>query len=136
MLSRFIVVLLFLSIFKPSLYAQNQESMVGTDFWLGFMDNRLLPFLGNQPVDGPCFLSLHISAKEATTGMVSIVNAGWSIPFTVQASSTVIVDVPEHLARHVDFKGLDSVETNVSRTLAPPGNVKRRSPRSCTLEKS
>lgn len=113
MLSRFIVVLLSLSIFKPSLYAQNQESMVGTDFWLGFMDNRLLPFLGNQPVDGPCFLSLHISAKEATTGMVSIVNAGWSIPFTVQASSTVIVDVPEHLARHVDFNSIQNKAIHV-----------------------
>lgn len=60
-------------------------STVGTDFWLGFMENT-----GNTQEE----LRLFITSQSATSGSVSIPLLGWSTNFTVVPNVTTTVIVP------------------------------------------
>ena len=90
--------------------AQGSYSTVGTDFWLGFMNNHGL--IKNNPK-----LNLLISGETATTGTVSIPLQGWSTAFTVSPNTTTIVILPLAIAEHlsndvVDTRGIhvESIE--------------------------
>lgn len=56
----------------------------GTRFWTGFMQNGF----------GAQSLKLHILARNATTGTVTIPLSGWSTSFSVPANGVTVIDLP------------------------------------------
>jgi gliding motility-associated-like protein len=88
--------LIFIAILPCFLYAQSNE---GTDFWFGFMQHR--DNLTNTKV-------AMITAKQLTTGMISIPERGWNQAFTVPASGVVVVELPSY----TETTGSEFVEDN------------------------
>ncbi|MBV6403950.1 MAG: hypothetical protein GFGODING_00697 [Flavobacteriales bacterium] len=90
------------ALFFNGVHAQVNDPMptLGTELWTGFMQNAY----GAQEA------RLYISAPTATSGTVSIPQAGWSQPFSVGANSVVQVNVPltaEHVGSEtVSGKGV------------------------------
>lgn len=78
----FIALLLCLGLFCHR--AWGQSTTMGTDFWLGFMENNG----GGTPV------SVFISSPVATTGTVSIPGIAWTQNFVVAANTTTQVNIP------------------------------------------
>ena len=68
-----------------SAHAQGVIPTMGTEFWLGFMDNNNN---GSQSLD------LFISSPVNTTGTVEVPNLGFTQNFTVTANVTTTVTVP------------------------------------------
>jgi gliding motility-associated-like protein len=65
--------------------AQGQTNE-GTDFWFAFMEHRDI---------GLNSMVAMITAKENTTGRISIPGQGWSEPFSVQANEVTLVTLPK-----------------------------------------
>ena len=78
---RFLLTLLFISLLCTSARAQNSE---GNDFWFTFLEHR---DPGNVKV-------ALISAREATSGTISIPGVGFTQPFTVAANSVSQIVLP------------------------------------------
>jgi len=79
---RTILTLLFLTFHCTGVRAQSSE---GTDFWFTFLEHR-------DPDNRRVAL---ISAREATSGTVSIPGTDWSRNFTVAANNVVSIDLPK-----------------------------------------
>ncbi|NJL14431.1 MAG: hypothetical protein HC913_16425 [Microscillaceae bacterium] len=78
-------------------------STEGTEFWMGFMEN-------NGPPDA---LDLFITAKESTSGLVSLPLGGWSQAFSVSANGTVKITLPTNLA-HTTGTGLRNTGVKIT----------------------
>jgi PKD repeat protein len=78
----FIALLLGLGLFCHKAFAQS--STMGTEFWLGFMENNS----GGTPI------SVFVSSPVATTGTVSIPGLAWSQNFAVAPNTTVQINIP------------------------------------------
>lgn len=61
-----------------------QYSTLGTDFWLGYMQN----------FDDPANTLIYITSVSGSTGTVSIPGTGWSQNFTIAANGSALVTVP------------------------------------------
>jgi hypothetical protein len=64
------------------------QTTFGTEHWVTFMDNLLLPLNGQ-----PSF-NLVISSEVGSAGTVTIPATGFSIPFTVAAGTDTVVTMP------------------------------------------
>ncbi|MCS6904611.1 MAG: PKD domain-containing protein [Bacteroidia bacterium] len=80
----FFIILSVATFFFSSKTAQAQSTTMGTEFWLGFMENNG----GSTPI------SVFISSPVATTGTVSIPGLAWSQNFVVAANTTTQVNIP------------------------------------------
>ena len=67
-----------------SMTASAQLSTKGTDFWLGFSENYL----------GASVLKVFITSDVATTGVISVPQAGYTENFTVAANTTTMIIMP------------------------------------------
>jgi|GEM_PF-2529786 hypothetical protein len=67
-----------------SMTASAQLSTKGTDFWLGFSQNY----------DDVGFLKVFITSDVATTGVISVPQAGYTENFTVAANTTTMIIMP------------------------------------------
>ena len=70
--------------------AQSHAPTIGTEFWLGFMQNFS---------EGPQALQVFVSSQRDTEGAISIPGMGWSEDFSVVANKTTVLDVP-FIAEH------------------------------------
>jgi gliding motility-associated-like protein len=103
LVQRFILVCSIFFLFT-NVNAQVSFSTVGTDFWLGFMNNH-----ANNSTNPN--VKLLISGATATTGTVSIPLQGWSTTFSIIPNTTTTVIIPKELAVHfsndvVDTRGI------------------------------
>lgn len=80
---------------------------MGTDFWVGFMQNAY----------GAQELRLYIASPTATSGTVSIPLAGWSQSFAVPANGVALVVVP-NTAEHIGSETVTNKGVRV-QTQAP-----------------
>ncbi|MFK7984240.1 MAG: gliding motility-associated C-terminal domain-containing protein [Saprospiraceae bacterium] len=64
-------------------FAQSNE---GTNLWFGFMEHKDV---------GQTTMVAMITAKQNTSGTVTIPQMGWSVPFTVAANDVVVVQLPQ-----------------------------------------
>ena len=71
--------------------AFGQSSTVGTEFWVGFMDNNRVPGSGNNP-GAPDFAVIVITANENTTGALEY--RGQTAPFSLNAGQQFTLRVP------------------------------------------
>ncbi|MEM9930717.1 MAG: IgGFc-binding protein, partial [Bacteroidota bacterium] len=78
---RILSTLLFLTLLCTCVRAQNSE---GQDFWFTFLEHR-------DPGNNKVAL---ISARQATSGTISIPGTGWQQNFTVAANSVVQIPLP------------------------------------------
>ncbi|MNJ84352.1 hypothetical protein D3C87_18030 [compost metagenome] len=82
--------------------------MEGKEFWFGFMDNSSVdPNVTSGIITEPLELSVLITARESTSGTISIPNLGWSYNFVVLADSSLKVIIPKNLARHPNFNAVE-----------------------------
>lgn len=72
-----------LAVFLLSLTVSQAQISKGKDFWLGFMDNLIVPEL-----------RVIITSETATSGTVSVPLMGWSQTFTVVPGVSTLVVVP------------------------------------------
>ncbi|MFN8323250.1 MAG: PKD domain-containing protein [Chitinophagales bacterium] len=72
-----------LAVLVLSLIVSNAQISKGKDFWLGFMDNLIVPEL-----------RVVITSETATSGTVSVPLTGWSQTFTVVPGVSTLVVVP------------------------------------------
>ncbi|NRA11196.1 MAG: hypothetical protein HRT57_04485, partial [Crocinitomicaceae bacterium] len=91
--------LLFLSFFSS---AQNTIPTVGTEFWMGYMNNA-----GSSNAE----LRLFITAQTVSTGTVELPLVGWTTNFSVVPNVTTTIIIPNNVAEHnsndvVDNKGV------------------------------
>ena len=94
--------LAFALLFSINSFGQGIIPTVGTDFWMGFMNNY---------GGGNAELRLFISGDAATTGTVDLPLQAWNQNFTVTPGVVTTVVVPLALGEHtttdvVDFKGI------------------------------
>lgn len=80
-MTRFLLTLLFISFLCTGGRAQSSE---GTDFWFTFLEHR-------DPNNSRVAM---ISAREATSGTITIPGVGWSQNFTVAANDVVTINLP------------------------------------------
>ena len=84
-----------------SVGATAQQGVVpsmGTEFWLGFLQN----YTGAQRLD------IFISGQVNTSGTVTMPLVGWSQPFTVTANQTTTVTIPVALAEHTTSEVIEN----------------------------
>lgn len=74
--------------------AQGTIPTVGTDFWMGYMNNY-------GTYAATIELRLFISGQSATTGTVDVPLQGWSTNFNVVPGVVTTVNVPTAIAHHV-----------------------------------
>ncbi len=91
-----------------NLYSQNTIPTVGTEFWLGYMNNT---------ASSNAELRLFITSQTASSGTVEIPNQGWSTNFTVAPNVTTTVIIPNGIAEHntndvVDTRGVHVTTTD------------------------
>ncbi|MCB0787062.1 MAG: IgGFc-binding protein, partial [Flavobacteriales bacterium] len=103
----FRILLLFMLV--RSVGATAQQGVVpsmGTEFWLGFLQN----YTGAQRLD------IFISGQVNTSGTVTMPLVGWSQPFTVTANQTTTVTIPVALAEHTTSEVIENksilIQTN------------------------
>ncbi len=84
--------IIFLLFVSADLFGQQFNSK-GKEFWLGFMSNTESLF--------PAELTIYISSTTNTSGVVEIPLQRWSRSFTVNANSTVSINIPANLAMAV-----------------------------------
>jgi len=101
-------ILLLFMLFR-SVGATAQQGVVpsmGTEFWLGFLQN----YTGAQRLD------IFISGQVNTSGTVTMPLVGWSQPFTVTANQTTTVTIPVALAEHTTSEVIENksilIQTN------------------------
>lgn len=104
----FTLTLLYIVVFQNNIYAQENFSTKGTDFWFGFMKN----IQETQTTE----LSVYISSETDATGTVSIPLNGWSEDFTVSANSYTQVFIPSELGTcsgsgNIENKGIHVTST-------------------------
>ncbi len=75
--------LLFFFLYLNLSLAQSNE---GTNLWFGFMEHRDV---------GQTTMVAMITAKQATSGTISIPLQGWSTPFSVAANDVVVIQLPQ-----------------------------------------
>ena len=93
------LLLLFISV---SVFAQ--YSTQGTEFWFSFMQN------GYKKNGGIIWVETQvmISAKQACSGIVSNPRTSWSMPFTVDDESVVVLSIPEEQGYNENNEGVPS----------------------------
>ena len=92
------LLLLFIGI---SAFAQN--STQGTEFWFSYMENGY-KYNGGAWVE----TQVMISAKQACSGIVSNPRTSWSMPFTVDDESVVVLSIPENQGYNENNEGAPS----------------------------
>ncbi len=88
----------FIMLYSPRVIAQ--QTTMGTDFWLGFID-----FFDNTVT-----VDVRISSSVAASGTVAVPGQAWSTPFNVAANATTIVNIP-----------IGTVYIGTSETISPRG---------------
>ena len=83
-----IITLLLLSAW---LLPARAQTTYGTEHWVAFMENLLLPLNGQ-----PSF-NLVISSEVGSAGTVTLPASGFSIPFTVSAGTDTVVTLPPNV---------------------------------------
>ncbi len=84
------ILLLLLSFHIQCAFSQQQCTTKGKDFWLGFMKNGDDVNLTE--------LSVYISATQNTSGVLEIPGSSTTIPFAVNANSTIQLNIPNSTA--------------------------------------
>ncbi len=92
--------IIFCIVMLDSTRVAAQQTTMGTDFWLGFID-----FFDNTVT-----VDVRISSSVAASGTVAVPGQAWSTPFTVAANATTIVNIP-----------IATVYVGTSETISPRG---------------
>ncbi len=80
----YIGVLLCVLSVNTTVYSQDITTE-GKDFWFGFMENYDVDVIT---------LEIYISAKDSTSGLITIPGANWKVDFFVDSNSTTHITVP------------------------------------------
>lgn len=67
------------------------QTTYGTEHWVTFMENILLPF------NGPPSFHLVISSEVGSAGTVTVPATGFSFPFSVEAGADTVVTLPNNV---------------------------------------
>src|SRR3989338_11470991 len=106
------IFLVFFTSTSLKLYGQNSFVTEGKEFWIGFLQNWDV-----SPNDR---LTIFVTSKFNTTGVLSIPATGYTQNFTVTANQTTQLIIPNNIAEHytseiVENKGvLIQTDDNVS----------------------
>ena len=90
---RIVAILTLLSTTNLS-FSQGVIPTVGTDFWMGYMNNY-------GTYAGVIELQLFISGQNATTGTVDVPLQGWTTNFNVTPGAVTTVTVPTAVGHHI-----------------------------------
>ncbi|MFT6245673.1 MAG: gliding motility-associated-like protein [Crocinitomicaceae bacterium] len=87
--------------------AQNTIPTVGTDFWMGYMNNS-----GSSNAE----LRLFVTGQTACTGTVELPLVGWTANFTVIPNATTTIIIPNIVAEHTSNDVVDNKGVHITTT--------------------
>lgn len=90
----FLSVLFFLTLPLSSALA---NSMLGTEFWFGFMENQTSPEM-----------KVVVTSNTTTNGTLSVPLAGWTQNFTIPANSSIEIVIPYGIVEAVGNMSIES----------------------------
>ena len=99
-MKRILLVLMFLF---AGLATMAQISTQGKEFWFSFMQNGYKRNSGTWVET-----QVMIIAKRACSGTVTNPRTNWSMPFTVDDESAVVLSIPENQGYNEDNEGIPS----------------------------